>query len=51
MNKNETKLDTTEQNPEVPSHLYKRPELKKHGKLKNTASQTVSTYTYTIVWG
>jgi len=25
---------------------YKRPELKKHGKLKNKASQTTVVYTY-----
>ena len=52
MNKNKSQIEQTEntvKSSEVLSQSYKRPELKKQGKLKNTASQSVSTYTYTTV--
>jgi len=49
MNKDKSKVERTEKNSEVSVSSYKRPELKKHGKLKNTASQSVSTYTYRVV--
>ncbi len=39
-----------EQVSPVRGKAYQRPELKKHGKLKSTASQTtVYTYTYTYI--
>ena len=49
MNKEITDPKQTEQKPDGQKKSYKRPELKKHGKLKSTASQTVSTYTYTYI--
>jgi hypothetical protein len=49
MNKDKTKVEHPEKNSKVLSLTYKRPELKKHGKLKNTASQSISTYTYHTV--
>jgi hypothetical protein len=45
-NENAEKSPTKES---VKKPSFKRPELKKHGKLKNTASQQVSTYTYTTI--
>jgi hypothetical protein len=46
--KNEhTEKTTSKESAKKPS--YQRPELKKHGKLKNTASQTVVTYTYHVL--
>jgi hypothetical protein len=40
----------TQSRPSVPQagKSYQKPELKKHGKLKNKATQ-VSTYTYTYI--
>ena len=49
MNKELTNQKQTEKKSEGQNKTYRRPELKKHGKLKSTASQTVSTYTYTYI--
>jgi len=45
------KTEKNEKNTKEPASKvsFKRPELKKHGKLKNTASQTVVTYTYHVL--
>ena len=50
MNKQVTNRKPTEEKVEVQSKAYRRPELKKHGKLKNAASQYYSTYTYTYTY-
>jgi hypothetical protein len=49
MNKEIPNPKQTEQKSEGQKKTYQRPELKKHGKLKNTATQSVSTYTYRVV--
>jgi hypothetical protein len=36
---------TAKQEVKEPKKVYQQPELKKHGKLKSTASQTVVVYT------
>lgn len=48
MTNNESKAATNKPKGPEGAQTYKRPELKKHGKLKNKAS-AVSTYTYTYI--
>jgi hypothetical protein len=45
--KNEKKEQNSKQSAKKVSFM--RPELKKHGKLKNTAKNSVNTYTYVAV--
>jgi hypothetical protein len=45
MNKKMTNRKPTEEKLEVQSKAYRRPELKKHGKLKSTARDSVVVYT------
>jgi hypothetical protein len=50
MKNNEPKEDQAKQETAEPKRCYRQPELKKHGKLKSTASQTVVVYTTYYVW-